>query len=264
MTLRAMTLWSCCGNLIWRWHLLLWTGTRSAVGFFPKCTSVSIHEQNFKFFHRTFYTPVRLQRMFPNTSNLCSKCNVHKGTFCFGPVTFWKGVHSVIQEVIGNQFLLTSSFYLLNNAPANFLDTDTKHWMIILLFLAKKCILLRWSTPQVPAVDMWISQISTLIPLENLTYDPNHRLGRFRRIWEPLHSFLHRLWPFAYPWKTRTVCLFIYFISCMCSSLICLLCFFVFCFVIYVLHSAFCCLGVGFLSFLCCLSCFVLFEYMSS
>lgn len=49
-------------------------------GVFPKCTSISIHEQNFTFFHQTYYTPVRLQRLFPNTSNLCFKCNIHKDT----------------------------------------------------------------------------------------------------------------------------------------------------------------------------------------
>lgn len=168
-------------------------------GIFPKCTSVSIHEQNFKFFRRTYYSPVRLQKMFPETSNLCYKCNTHRGTFihlfwsCDHIQTFWKGVHSVIQEVIGKQFSLTPSFYLLNHSSANFLDTDTKSLMIILLFLAKKCILLRWSTPQVPTVDMWISQISALIPLEKLTHDLNHRSDKFRRIWEPLHSFLRRL-----------------------------------------------------------------------
>lgn len=63
---------------------------------FPKCTSVSIHEQNFKFFHRTYYTAVRLQKMFPDTSHICYKCNTHKGTFnclsliCFGHVTTFR------------------------------------------------------------------------------------------------------------------------------------------------------------------------------
>lgn len=204
-------------------------------GIFLKCTSVPILEQNFKFFHRTYYTAVSFQKMFPDTSNLCYKCNIHKGTFihlfwsCDHIQTFWKGVPSVIQDVIGRQFSLTPSFYLLNHAPANFLvsaHTDTKPLMIILLFLAKKCILLRWSTPQVPTINMWISLISDLIPLEKLTHDLNHRSDRFGRIWEPLHSFLQRLWPFAYPWKIRTVCPFIYFIPCMCFSLTCLLCFF--------------------------------------
>ena len=38
------------------------------------------------------------------------------------------------------QFLLTPSFCLLNYAPENVLDTDTKSLLGTLLFLAKKCI----------------------------------------------------------------------------------------------------------------------------
>lgn len=34
--------------------------------------------------------------------------------------------------------------------------------LTILLFLAKKCILLHWSTPHVPTVNMWLTQISVL------------------------------------------------------------------------------------------------------
>ena len=79
--------------------------------------------------------------------------------------TFWKGVHSVIQKVIGQQLPLTPSLCLLNYTAGNLLDTDTESLLMILLFLAKKCML---STPQVQTVDMWISQISALIPLEKL------------------------------------------------------------------------------------------------
>lgn len=151
------------------------------------------------FFYRTYYTPVRLKRIFPDTSNLCYKCKIHKGTFihlfwsCDRIQTFWRGVHSVIQEVTGKQFLLSPSFCLLNHTQDNFFDKDTKSLLIILLFLATKCILLRWSTPQVPTVDMWISQLSALIPLEKLTHDLNHKSNRFWRIWKLLHSFLQKL-----------------------------------------------------------------------
>ena len=173
--------------------------TKICNGIFPKCISTSIHEQNFKFFHRTYFTPVRLQKMFPHSSDLCYKCRTHKGTFihlfwaCDRIQTFWKEVHSVVQEVIGKQFTLSPSFYLLNHTLDKNLDTDTKYLLIILSFLAKKCILLRWSAPQVPTVGMWLSQISSLLPLEKLTYDLNHNPDRFWRLWRPLHSFLERL-----------------------------------------------------------------------
>lgn len=173
--------------------------TKICNGIFPKCTSISIHEQNFKFFHRIYFTPVRLQKMFPNSSDLCYKCKTHKGTFihlfwsCDRIQVFWKGVHSVIQEVIGKQFAPSSSFYLLNHSPDKQFDADTRALLSTLLYLAKKCILLRWSAPQIPTVDMWISQISTLLPLEKLTHELNHKLDKFWKLWKPLHTFLQRL-----------------------------------------------------------------------
>lgn len=42
-----------------------------------------------------------------------------------------------------------------------------------------KQLYVRWSTPQVPTVNMWILQISVLIPLEKLTHDLNHKSDTF-------------------------------------------------------------------------------------
>ena len=41
---------------------------------YPKCTSINIHELNFKFIHRFYLTPLRLHRIFPERSDLCFKC----------------------------------------------------------------------------------------------------------------------------------------------------------------------------------------------
>lgn len=134
--------------------------------------------------------------MFSDTSNLCYKCKSHKRPFfnlfwsCDHIQTFWNGVHSVIQEVTGKQFVLTPSFYLLSHTQDTFIETDNKSLLIFLFFLAKKCILLRWSTTQVPTVVIWLTQISSLIPLEKLTHDLNHKSYMFWSIWEPLCFFL--------------------------------------------------------------------------
>lgn len=114
LTLQSMTLWSCCGGVTWRWHLLLWIFS----GIFLKCNSISIHKQNFNFFQRIYYIPFRLQRMFPDPSNLCSKCNTHKGAFihlfwsCDRIHTIWKGVHSVIQKLVNSSYWHLLFIYL--------------------------------------------------------------------------------------------------------------------------------------------------------
>lgn len=100
------------------------------------------------YMNRTFFTKLITHQF---ASRVCSMTpptfvvnvryiKVHL-SFCFSHVTASR-----------EQFLLTPSFYLLNHAP----------------------ILLRWSTPQIPTVDM-ISQISALIPLEKLTHVLNHK-----------------------------------------------------------------------------------------
>lgn len=65
---------------------------------------------------------------------------IHLVWSCDRIQTFWKEVQSVIQEVTGQQFTLSSSFYLktLNQTSENLFDTDTKSLRMILLFLATK------------------------------------------------------------------------------------------------------------------------------
>lgn len=81
-----------------------------------------------------------------------------------------------------------------------------------------KCILLLWSTPQVPTVDMWISQISAHIPLEKLSHDLNHKSGGSGNQCTP--SYRNSYSFTIYPWKMRADCSVIY---CLCYSFTCLL-----------------------------------------
>jgi len=91
---------------------------------YPKCTSLGIHELNFKFFNRIFnriyLTPMRIKKMFTNATGLCFKCNKDKGTFmhCFWHcdiiLSYWKKVHSVMEDLLGLHFDMTPALYLLN------------------------------------------------------------------------------------------------------------------------------------------------------
>lgn len=114
-------------------------------GIFPKCTSISIHKQKFKFFQRTYYTPIRLQRMFPDTSYLCYKCNTYKGVFGVLGVTTFRLSGRVF--TLWFRKSLVKSFYWLvlftysTMLQTIFLYTETKSLVIILLFLAKEMYL---------------------------------------------------------------------------------------------------------------------------
>lgn len=72
-------------------------------------------------------------------------------------------------------------------------DFQTKQLFLILVYLAKKCILLLWSSPQVPSFKMWLSQISTLLPLKKLTYDINQKSNDFWQLGTPLWCYINNL-----------------------------------------------------------------------
>ncbi len=60
-------------------------------------------------------TPVRLHRIFPNSSQLCFK-HWHSDACIFGNCdkikTYWKEIHKIIHEIIGNTFVLSPKLYL--------------------------------------------------------------------------------------------------------------------------------------------------------
>lgn len=141
--------------------------TKICDGIFPKCTSISIHEQNFKFFHRIYFTPVRLHKMFPGCSDLCFKCKTCEGTFfhvfwsCAHIQPFWRGVYSAIQEIIGKRFILSPSLFLLNDIPKDLFDSDFRPLFTTLIFLAKKCINIKISGPNYFHVDFSFVSLSS-------------------------------------------------------------------------------------------------------
>lgn len=79
LTFQFKFLWNCCGNGIWGSHSVWQTGLRSVMEFFPECTSVSVHEQHFKFLHRIYFTPFLLHRMLSSYSNFSFKCKTFMG-----------------------------------------------------------------------------------------------------------------------------------------------------------------------------------------
>lgn len=137
---------------------------------------------------------MRLQRIFSNSPTLCYKCKTHKGASLFWSCdciqTFWKGVHSVIQEITGKQFALSPSFCLLNHTPGSHFTYRYQLSVDDPSIAGKKNV----SHCDDPTVDMWISQISALFLLEKLTHDLNHKPDKLWRLWKPLHSFLQKLW----------------------------------------------------------------------
>lgn len=168
-------------------------------GVFFRNASISNHEQSFKFIYRTYLTPVRLHKIFPNVSQYCFKCKSNIGTVmhvfwdCDMIKTYWKEIHKMVQKIIGKSFELSPSIYLLNSKFELHLNHSLELVLHLCSFLARKCILLLWSTPHIPSTTMWLNQITTFLPLEKLTCDLRQRSDDFWRIWSPLWDFLENV-----------------------------------------------------------------------
>lgn len=174
-----------------------WVSACSSIYF--RDASISNHEQSFKFIYRTYLTPVRLHKIFPNASQLCFKCKSNIGTVmhvfwdCDMIKTYWKEIHKAVQKIIGKSFALSPSIYLLNCKAELHLNHDQESVLHFCTFLARKCILLLWSTRHVPSVNMWLSQVATYLPLEKLTCDLHRKSNDFWRVWSPLWNFLEKV-----------------------------------------------------------------------
>lgn len=132
---------------------------------FPNCTSISVNKQNFKLLHRIYFTPVRLQKMFPNSLNLCYKCKIHKGIFFH---VFWS---CVTFRYFGKGFILGFKILVVNSTLSFSFPAKPYTWQLFWniyqisvhnsLNSCKKSILLRWSAPQVPMVDVDFTDVDS-------------------------------------------------------------------------------------------------------
>ncbi len=94
-------------------------------------TSISIQEQNFRFFHRTYFTPIHLQKMFPTAQTsviIVKHTKAHLST-CFGHVIAAILERGSFCEPGG--YWQTSS-YQLNHTLENIFDADAESPLIIL------------------------------------------------------------------------------------------------------------------------------------
>lgn len=112
-------------------------------------------QREFLFFHQTYFTTVHLQ-MFPNTSNLCSKCKSHRGTAIhLGPVALSRNTaetYTLLFKLLLEQFALTASLYKCNFTTAAIFDANT----FCAFYLAREMLLL-WSTSctSTGEADLW-------------------------------------------------------------------------------------------------------------
>lgn len=61
----------------------------------------------------------------------------------------------------------------------------TKLLLSLLLFYAKKEILLKWTSPLPPTVRLWENSVNAILPMYKLTYMNRGCPQKFERVWQP-------------------------------------------------------------------------------
>lgn len=152
----------------------LWT--KICCNVFVSLSCNKVIEQNYKFMHRMYLTPVRLSKMFPTVSPECHRCKTCIGSLihvfwnCSKLKQFWNEVHNLTTKVMQIEFKLSPLLYLFGTDPDGALDSISNKRIGIIAYVAKKCILLNWNQATPPTINLFKSIMNDTMQLEQHTY----------------------------------------------------------------------------------------------
>lgn len=151
-------------------------------------------EGGYKILTRWYRTPEVLNRIFPQISNLCWRCQGAEGTMlhifweCSGLKEFWKMVSETVKEITGVSLGENPAAFLLHDIPLP-IDKYNKSLLRHLLTAAKACIPALWKSTVAPTKIQWISRIAEIQQMENLTMTLREQEDRYREIWTPYITY---------------------------------------------------------------------------
>lgn len=151
------------------------------------CNKVT--EQNYKFMHRVYITPQRLNRMFPNLSSKCSRCKTQVGTMlhmfweCKQLTGFWDLVHGLMVEQTKSPLDRSPIICLFGTDLDERQNSVRQRQLTIMSYIAKKCILLHWNQEKPPTFIMFKQILQDTLRLEYQTYSLKNRLDIFSDMW---------------------------------------------------------------------------------
>lgn len=108
----------------------------------------------FKFLHRSYYTPARLTKIFGTVSAECWRCTFspanasHIFWHCPHIIRYWEEVLSCVSDLLTTPIPLTIRVCLLGLVEEVVQTRALRTLLTIILFYAKKAILLRWKDPR--------------------------------------------------------------------------------------------------------------------
>ena len=149
---------------------------------------------------RTYITPEKLSKYNNNIPDICGKCGKEKGTLfhCFWQCDkiqqFWDGVRKCIQDILKIQIPLDAKLFILCLYPevCNIRNRQ-KIFLELAIVLAKRVIATSWKKVGTPSLKKWLSELSTTLPLEKITYTLRGKESLFNNICSPFIIYLENI-----------------------------------------------------------------------
>lgn len=158
------------------------------------CTKTQ--ELNYKILTRWYYTPVRLHKIFPSSSDRCWRCHSAKRTllhiFWSCPLLqhFWTTVRMISQKFTDYPMNDNPAFILLHVSsipPKKYKKSIIRH----LLNAAKSCIPLLWKKTLPPTVGMWLRRVVEIRRLEDLVLTAQNKQEQHLNTWMHWNIFIY-------------------------------------------------------------------------
>lgn len=125
--------------------------------------------------HRMYLTPLRLSKIYPNSSSKCHRCKTCTGSVihvfceCRKLKHFWKEVHDLAVKVLKIPSDISPVQYLFGMELKRKLDPMSAKRIGIILYIAKKCILLNWNQQRLPTFNLFKQILNDTMQLQQRT-----------------------------------------------------------------------------------------------
>ena len=150
--------------------------------------------------HRLHYTKAKLSRMFPDTTDSCTRCHHspadHTHTFFSCPklYSFWTSFFNTISEVLGVSVLPSPLIAIFGVSPAaSKLSRCHRDLIAFASLIARRRILLQWKSPSPPPSTSWLKDLSSFLHLEKIKHAIRDSLTGFHRTWDPFLTYINSL-----------------------------------------------------------------------
>lgn len=150
----------------------------------------------FKVLAQWYYTPERIHKVFPQSSDLCWRCGGEPGFLlhifwsCRLLVPCWNEVHHIVQRFTDRELPLTPVFFLLHHHEI-LSKIYRRSILPLLLTAAKSYIPLFWKQTQLPGVAVWLKRIAEINEMEDLVATDRGLREKFLKKWFYWHEFTY-------------------------------------------------------------------------